>query len=98
MAITKKVKARPKSTKATGRKRNYDTEYSQYHGKPAQIKKRAQRNSARSTMAKTGAVKKGDGKVVDHKKPIRSGGTNAKSNLRVTSRSKNAGWRKGKKG
>jgi hypothetical protein len=49
-------------------------------------------------MAKTGAVKKGDGKVVDHKKPIRSGGTNAKSNLRVTSRSKNAGWRKGKKG
>lgn len=77
----------------TGRKRNYRNEYDSYHGKPAQVKKRAQRNAARATMAKSGAVSKGDGKVVDHKNPIRNGGSNAKSNLRVTSRAKNAGWR-----
>jgi len=77
----------------TGRVRNYRHEYDSYHGKPAQIKKRAQRNAARATLAKTGAVKKGDGKVVDHKNPIRRGGSNAKSNLRVRTRSANAGWR-----
>jgi 5-methylcytosine-specific restriction endonuclease McrA len=36
--------------------------------------------------------------VVDHQTPIRKGGSNTGSNLKVTSRSKNAGWRKGKKG
>jgi hypothetical protein len=36
-------------------------------------------------MEKTGAVTKGDGKDVDHKKPLRSGGTTTKSNLRVRS-------------
>lgn len=78
--------------------RDYDEEYRKYHGTPEQKKKRAQRNAARREMEKAGKVKKGDGKVVDHKTPIRKGGDNSKSNLRVTSRSKNAGWRKGKKG
>lgn len=90
--------AKKKSTKATGRKRDYNHEYASYHGKPEQIRKRAQRNKARSEMAKKGRVKKGDGKVVDHKTPIRKGGGNGPGNLRVTSKKKNAGWRKGKKG
>jgi hypothetical protein len=80
------------------RKRNYRQEYDQYHGKPAQIKKRAQRNAARAKMEKAGAVSKGDGKEVDHKTPIRKGGSNAKSNLSVKKAAANRGWRKGKKG
>lgn len=69
--------------------RNYKSEYENYHGKPEQIKKRAERVKARRMMEKTGAVTKGDGKDVDHKKPLRSGGTTTKSNLRVRSKSAN---------
>lgn len=69
--------------------RNYKSEYDNYHGKPEQIKKRAERVKARRMMEKTGAVTKGDGKDVDHKKPLRSGGTTTKSNLRVRSKSAN---------
>lgn len=83
---------------APKRKRNYRKEYDEYHGKPEQIRKRAQRNSARAKLEKAGKVKKGDGKVVDHKTPIRKGGGNGPGNLRVASKKKNAGWRKGKKG
>ena len=36
-------------------------------------------------MEAEGAVQKGDGKDVDHKKPMRSGGTTTRSNLRVRS-------------
>jgi len=69
--------------------RNYKSEYNNYHGKPEQIKNRAERVKARRMMEKTGAVTKGDGKDVDHKKPLRSGGTTTKSNLRVRSKSAN---------
>ena len=69
--------------------RNYKSEYDNYHGKPEQIKNRAERVKARRMMEKTGAVTKGDGKDVDHKKPLRSGGTTTKSNLRVRSKSAN---------
>ncbi len=47
--------------------------------------KRAARNRARYKLEKLGMVKKGDGKDVDHAKPISKGGSNAKSNLRVKS-------------
>ena len=73
--------------------RDYEKEYRTYHAKPEQKKNRAQRNAARRELIKAGQVHKGDGKDVDHKKPIRSGGSNARSNLRVTSVSKNRGWR-----
>lgn len=66
-------------------KRDYKSEYANYHGQPEQIKKRAERVKARRMLEKTGAVTKGDGKDVDHKKPLRSGGTTTKSNLRVRS-------------
>ena len=43
-------------------KRDYKAEYANYHGKPEQIKKRAERVKARRMMEAAGAVKKGDGK------------------------------------
>lgn len=75
------------------RQRDYKQEYQNYHAKPEQKKNRAQRNAARRELEREGRVHKGDGKDVDHKKPIRSGGTNAASNLRVTPKGKNRGWR-----
>ena len=65
--------------------RNYKSEYQNYHAQPEQIKKRGQRVKARRMLEKEGAVTKGDGKDVDHKKPLRSGGSTARSNLRVRS-------------
>jgi hypothetical protein len=65
-----------------------------YNATPENVKKREMRNTARAKMAKAGLVSKGDGKDVDHIKPVRSGGTNARSNLRVMSQSKNRGWNK----
>ena len=47
--------------------RNYRGEYDNYHKKPKQKKRRASRNTARSTMKTAGKVKKGDGKDVSHK-------------------------------
>jgi len=69
--------------------RNYRKEYDNYQGKPEQIKNRAERVKARRMMEKTGAAHKGDGKDVDHVKPMRSGGTSAKGNLRMRSKSAN---------
>lgn len=74
---------------ATKKKRNYKKEYKNYHSKPEQRKNRSKRTVARRQAEKDGRVKKGDGKDLDHKKPLRSGGSNAKSNTRVRSRSAN---------
>jgi len=69
--------------------RNYKKEYENYHSSDEQKKKRAKRNAARSKMEKEGRVKKGDGKDVDHKKPMAKGGGNGRSNLQVKSKSAN---------
>jgi len=69
------------------RVRDYAKEYRDYHGKPEQIKRRAERNAARAKMEKAGRVRKGDGKDVDHKDHRTS--NNRRSNLRVMSASKN---------
>lgn len=74
--------------------RNYKREYEVYQGTEEQKKKRAQRNAARAKMAKAGVVHKGDGKDVDHKKPIRSGGTNARSNLRAKPKASNRSFKR----
>jgi hypothetical protein len=74
--------------------RDYAREYREYHGTPAQIKNRAQRNAARAVMAKAGRVAKGDGKDVGHLVPIDRGGTNAKGNLAVQTRKKNRGYKR----
>jgi len=71
------------------KKRPYDKEYEQYQGTPEQIKKRALRNKARAELTKDGRVTKGDGKDVDHVKPLSKGGTSSKKNLRVKSASDN---------
>jgi 5-methylcytosine-specific restriction endonuclease McrA len=71
------------------KKRNYKKEYAEYHSKPEQKKNRAKRNSARATALKAGTVKKGDGKEVDHIKPLSKGGSNTKKNTRVVSRATN---------
>lgn len=65
-----------------------------YDARPENVAKRVKNNQARRLMEKEGRVKKGDGKDVDHKTPLRSGGGNSRSNLRVMDRSKNRGWRK----
>ena len=66
------------------KKRNYRKEYDTYHAKPSQKKARASRNSARKKMAKSGKVRKGDGREVDHKNGDPR--DNRRKNLRVVSR------------
>ena len=71
-------------------KRDYKCEYQKYGGASKKGKKdRAARNQARKVAKREGRVKKGDGKEIDHKKPLSKGGSNAKSNQRVVSRSTN---------
>lgn len=74
------------------RKAAYDKAYG---ARPEQKKKRAMRNAARRELMKEGVVHKGDGKDVDHKKMLKDGGSNSRSNLRVVSEKKNRGWRRG---
>lgn len=73
------------------RKAEYDKAYG---ARPEQKKRRAMRNAARRQLEKEGLVHKGDGKDVDHKRMLSKGGSNARSNLRVTSQKKNRGWRR----
>lgn len=65
--------------------RDYKKEYRDFHGKPEQIRRRAARNKARSLLG----LKQGDGKEVDHRKPLSKGGGNGRNNIRVVSRSTN---------
>lgn len=69
--------------------RNYGKEYANYQGTEEQKKNRAQRNKARRMLIKEGVAAKGDGKDVDHIKPMRNGGTSTRSNLRMRSKSAN---------
>ena len=67
--------------------RNYRKEYDNYQGTAQQKKNRASRNAARRKLAAGGAVKKGDGKDVNH----RNGNPrdNSTKNLSVTTKSAN---------
>lgn len=58
---------------------------SHYEASSEQRKHRSERVLARREMANEGKVHKGDGKDVDHKRSLSNGGTNNRSNLRVTS-------------
>jgi hypothetical protein len=69
-----------------------------YNARPENVKKREANNRARYAAVKSGRARVGDGTQVDHKKPLRHGGSNTPGNLRVVKRSTNAAWRKGKKG
>ncbi len=81
----------------TNGKRDYKKQQA-YDGKPSVVKDRAKRNSARRMLEEEGKVSKGDGKDVDHKKPLSKGGGNGKSNLRVTSKSSNRSFARKKNG
>lgn len=70
-------------------KRDYKREYEKYHSKPEQIANRSERTTARRAANASGVTHKGDGKDLDHRKPLSKGGTNSKSNLRVVSASTN---------
>lgn len=76
----------PKTGKSV---RDYKTEYAKYQGTAEQKHNRAERNAARRELSKEGLVHKGDGKDVDHKKPLNNGGSNSRSNLRAVPKSTN---------
>ena len=82
----------PKSSKA---KLEYQRKY---NARPENVNKREANNRARQEAIREGRARVGDGTEVDHKRPLRKGGTNAPGNLRVVSGSTNAAWRKGKRG
>lgn len=76
-------------------KADYAKHYADYQGKPEQVAKRSLRNKARRAVEADVGKAALKGKDVDHKKMIKDGGTNARSNLRVTTPGKNRGWKKG---
>jgi len=78
--------------------RNYKQEYANYDGTEVVKKKRAQRNKARRMLEATGAVKKGDGKDVDHKKPLSKGGTTIMSNLKAKPAAANRSFKRNPNG
>lgn len=80
---------------STNGKRDYGKE-KRFQAKQEQKKNRAKRNQARRQAIKAGKVSKGDGKEIDHKRPLSKGGSNSKSNQRVVSRKTNR--QKAKKG
>ena len=71
----------------------YNENPEKFNNKKERVK-RAKRNAARRLMEKAGKVHKGDGKEVDHKKSLKSGGSNKRSNLRVLSRKQNRSRKK----
>jgi hypothetical protein len=75
-------------------KRDYKQEYATYDGTEAVKKKRAQRNKARRMLEREGVVSKGDGKDVDHKKPLSKGGTTTRSNLKAKPASANRSFKR----
>ncbi len=78
--------------------RDYKAEYRNYQGTEEQKKNRAKRNAARRELEREGRVRKGDGRDVDHKKPLIKGGSNSSSNLRVQSKSANRSYPRDSKG
>lgn len=65
--------------------RDYKKEYRDFHGKPKARKNRAAANRARRKVG----LKVGDPREVDHKKPMKNGGSNSRKNLRIVSRKTN---------
>ena len=65
-----------------------------YNKRPDVQAKRVAQNKARRHAIAKGKAKKGDGKDVDHKKPLGKGGSTSDSNTRVVARKTNRGWRK----
>lgn len=75
--------------------RDYQDEYKKFQSSEEQKKYRAARNKARREGERAGRVSKGDGKDIDHVKPLSKGGSTAKANTRVVSRSTNRAKKNG---
>lgn len=69
--------------------RDYKKEYEKYHSRPEQIKRRSERTTLRREANAKGITHKGDGKDLDHIKPLSKGGSNSLSNARVESKHAN---------
>jgi hypothetical protein len=69
--------------------RPYKKEYAQQQER-GELPARMERQQARRDMDKKGIDRAG--KVIDHVTPLSKGGTNAPSNLKLTSRAKNASF------
>jgi hypothetical protein len=67
--------------------RDYKREYSLFHSKPEEKKRRAQRNRSRRMLQALGRVSKGDGKDVHHRNHRPE--DQSKGNLSVLSKSQN---------
>lgn len=79
--------------------RNYSAELEwEKENKPQRVKERSRRNAARALMMEEGRAYKGDGRDVDHKKPLSKGGGNGRANLRVIDASKNRSVKRKKDG
>lgn len=82
----------------TNGKRDYKKEYAKYHSRDEQIKNRSERTTLRREANAKGITSKGDGKDLDHKKPLSKGGSNSLANARVTSKSENRSFSRNKDG
>jgi hypothetical protein len=78
--MAKKGEYKKGATKDSVRQRKYNSS-------PEQKKRRAERNASRRKMEKTGKVRKGDGKDVDHKN--HNTADKSSKNLRVMDKGKN---------
>jgi len=77
----------------------YAKKHPEKWGSPKEIAKRSERNSARAAFAKKlGVSPKSLNGDVDHKVPLRHGGSSGLKNLRLQSETKNRGWRRKGKG
>jgi 5-methylcytosine-specific restriction endonuclease McrA len=72
----------PRKNPDGSRDYSYDTHY---EASAKERKDRVERTLARRELAKEGVVHKGDGKDVDHIKPLSKGGSNNRSNLQAIS-------------
>lgn len=70
--------------------RNYHQEY--LNENRERRKQRAERNQARRELKKEGLVHVGDGKDVNHIKPLSKGGGNSRSNLNVVPKRTNSSY------
>ena len=80
----------------SAKKRDYASEYKNYHSRPEQKLNRAARNKSRNDLKKQGRVRMGDGMDVHH---VDGNPRNSnKSNLRIVPKRKNRSFSRKKGG
>ena len=82
----------------TNGKRDYKKENRLYNSKPEQIKARGERTTLRRQANASGVTKKGDGKDLDHIKPLSKGGANTMTNARVVTQKANRSFARNSNG